>query len=151
MDGSRRRAPQRPYPRVARVNALLQEIVGEEIERLSDVDERLRLLTVTAVECDPSLRQAVVLLSSLPAAAGEALEEHRRALQRAIADEARLKRTPTLGFVADPAVRAGAAVEEALRRAKPIVDRPDGDGDGDGDGDEREPAGGAGARESGEG
>jgi len=123
VDGSRRRAPQRPYPRVARVNALLQEILADELERRADADERLRLLTITAVECEPGLRQAVVYMASLPAEAVEALEEHRRALQRAIGTEARLKRTPALGFRADPAVQAGAAVEDALRRAKPVAER----------------------------
>lgn len=124
MVGSRRRAQQRPYPRVVRVNALLQEILADELERLADVDERLRMVTITAVECEPGLRQAVVFLSSLPEVAADALEEQRRVLQRAIGDEARMKRTPALAFRADPGVQAGAAVEEALRRAKPIADRP---------------------------
>ncbi|HVC25372.1 MAG TPA: ribosome-binding factor A [Acidimicrobiales bacterium] len=125
MNSARRRAPQRPYPRVARVNALLQEILAEQLERLADVDERLRLLTVTAVECEPGLRQAVVFMASLPGDGAEALEEHRRALQRAIGIEARLKRTPALAFRADPSVEAGAKVDAALRRAKPVADHPD--------------------------
>jgi ribosome-binding factor A len=46
------------------------------------------------------------------------LEARRTELQSAIAREVRLKRTPTLSFVADPAVAAGERVEEALRRAR---------------------------------
>ena len=40
----------------------------------------------------------------------------RTQLQAAISREVRLKRTPTLSFVADPAIAAGERVEEALRR-----------------------------------
>lgn len=120
MEGRSRRGPQRPYPRIARVNALLLEILAEEVERRSDADERLRLVTLTAVDCERGLRQAVVYLASLPDEAVEGLEEHRKALQRAIGEQARLKHTPMLTFKVDPAIRAGAAVEEALRRAKPL-------------------------------
>lgn len=107
------------------MNALLLEILAEEVERRSDADERLRLLTLTAVDCEPGLRQAVVYLSSLTSEAADALEEHRKALQREIGAQARLKRTPMLSFAADPAISAGAAVEDALRRAKPL--RPETD------------------------
>ena len=40
--GGRRNRP--PYPRVARVNEALREVVAGEIERLSDQDERLSLV-----------------------------------------------------------------------------------------------------------
>jgi ribosome-binding factor A len=103
-------------PRVARVNALLAEVLGEEIERLGDVDERLVMLTVTGVETEPDLRHATVFLASLPEAGREALEQHRVRLQAVIARQVRLRRTPSLRFLADPAVVAGAAVEAALRR-----------------------------------
>lgn len=105
-----------PYPRTARVNALLLEIVANEIEKMSDDDDRLGLLTVTAVEVEPDLRHATVLLDSLEGPAEVALEEHRVAIQAAIARGGRMKRTPTLSFIADPAVAAGRRVEEALRR-----------------------------------
>ena len=54
-------------------------------------------------------------------------------LQAAIAREVRLKRTPTLSFMADPAIAAGERVEEALRRIRhddpPLrPERPDPDG-----------------------
>ena len=60
---ARHRAPRRDYPRMARVNALLQEIIGDEIERIDD--ERLELVTVTAVDCESDLRRAVVQYDSL--------------------------------------------------------------------------------------
>ncbi len=105
-----------PYPRTARVNALLLEIVANEIEKLSDDDSRLLLVTVTAVEVEPDLRHATVLLDSMEEPTGTALEQHRVAIQAAIARGGRMKRTPTLTFEADPAVAAGRRVEEALRR-----------------------------------
>lgn len=118
MDRSRQRRAQHSYPRIARVNALLQEILAEELERLGDADERLQLLTVTAVLCEADLGHASVLLASLPPGAAEALEERRRALQARIGAQAHLRRTPTLEFRADPTIEAAARVEAALRRAE---------------------------------
>lgn len=118
MRRTRRQQVQHPYPRSARINALLLEILAEELERQSDVDERLALLTVTAVSCEPDLRRAVVLFASLRDDAREALEEHRRGLQAAIGAQARFKRVPALSFGVDPVIEAGNRVEEALRRAR---------------------------------
>lgn len=120
MDRSRNHTSQRTYPRSARVNALLQQILAEELERLADRDERLDLCTITGVSCDPDLRHAVVFMSSLGEMAAEALEEYRKALQSTIGAQVRMKRVPALKFMVDPAVEAGARVEEALRRARRI-------------------------------
>jgi ribosome-binding factor A len=106
------------YPRTARVNAVLAQVLGDALERLRDDDDRLALLTVSAVSVDPDLRHATVYMASLPDAAVPALEAKRHDLQAAIAREVRLKRTPTLSFAADPAIAAGERVEEALRRAR---------------------------------
>ena len=105
----------RRYPRTARINEVLREIIAEELERMVDEDLRLDLLTVTHVEADPDLRHATVLLASLPEEAATALAEHRIALQRAIGRQVRLKRTPQLAFEPDPAVASGQRVEEILR------------------------------------
>lgn len=94
------------------------QVLGDALERLRDDDERLALLTVTGVAVEPDLRHATVFMASLPEGALGALEARRTELQAAIAREVRLKRTPTLSFVADPAVAAGARVEEALRRVR---------------------------------
>ncbi|MCU1489888.1 MAG: ribosome-binding factor [Acidimicrobiaceae bacterium] len=117
MDRRHHRSGAKAYPRTARVNALLQEILAEEIERLADTDDRLALLTLTGVVCEPDLRHATVLLASMPEGSAEALEENRRGLQRSLGGQVRLKRTPALAFTIDPAVTAGLKVEEALRRA----------------------------------
>jgi ribosome-binding factor A len=98
------------------VNQVLRQVVAEELERLSDADERLRLLTVTSVDTSTDLRHATVYLVTLDADGAEALEERRPQLQAHVGRQVRLKRTPVLRFVADPAVSAGARVEEALRR-----------------------------------
>jgi ribosome-binding factor A len=123
--------PDRPagrrYPRTARVNEVVREVVAEELERLLDVDERLALLTVTHVEVSADLRRATVLLSSLPEGAEAALGEHRGRLQAAIGRQIRLKRTPQLSFEADPAIATGAKIEELLRGLDEPTRRDDGD------------------------
>ncbi len=107
-----------PYPRSLRVNQVLRQVVAEELERLADADERLRLVTVTAVDTAPDLRQATVYLSSLSDDSAEALAERRTQLQRAVGRQVRMKRTPQLEFLVDPAVVAGGRVEEVLRRIR---------------------------------
>jgi len=108
--------PHASFPRTARVNQVLREVVADALERLADADDRLRMATVTAVETTPDLRNATVFLSSLPSDMAESLDAHRVALQRAIGHEVRLKRTPHLAFAPDPAVASGERVEEILRR-----------------------------------
>jgi ribosome-binding factor A len=98
------------------VNEVLREVVAEAIERLADTDDRLRLMTVTAIDTSPDLSRATVYLSSLPEEAAEALSAERAQLQRAIGRQVRMKRTPQLAFAVDPAVVHGTRVEEILRR-----------------------------------
>lgn len=105
---------ERRYPRSARVNEVLREVLAEEIERLADVDTRLGLLTVTAIQTDPDLRRATVLFATLGDDAAEALGEARVRLQAAVGRQVRMKRTPRLVFGADPAVAAGQRVEDIL-------------------------------------
>ena len=118
--------PGRRYPRMARVNELVREVVAEELELLLDDDPRVGLLTVTHVQVTPDLRAATVMLSSLPEGAADALAEHRARLQAAIARQVRLKRTPQLSFQADPAVARGQQIEDVLRRLRG-GDLPDAD------------------------
>ncbi len=111
----------RQYPRTARLNALLQEITAEYFE-IAD-DEELGFFTVTGVAVDSDLNTARVFVSVLDdeasaeadAAFLAALAGHRRALQRAIADQAKLRKTPEVAFEFDSGVRAGARVEAILR------------------------------------
>lgn len=109
---------QRDYPRTARLNQLFREIVAEA---LGDIDDtRLEQVTVTTVSVEPDLRHAVVLYDSLSGESGdpevlEALAEYRWRLQGAIGRQARTRRVPELSFAPDPAVRAGARIDELLR------------------------------------
>ncbi len=138
---TRPRQPPRRYPRMARVNELLREILGDELERVDD--GRLELVTVTAVVCEADLRRATVYYDSLQGPEGDedllaALAEVRPRLQRAIAGQARLKRTPELAFAPDPVVRSADRIEAVLRDIDPGADdadstEPDGaESDGDG-------------------
>ena len=120
-----------PYPRTARVNQVLREVVADALERQSDIDDRLRLITVTSVDTTPDLRRATVYVSSLSDEAAEALADQRVNLQRQIGRQVRLKRTPLLEFAPDPAVAHGFQVEEILRRLR---DAPDSDAPSDGGG-----------------
>jgi ribosome-binding factor A len=105
-----------PYPRSARVNQILREVISEELLRLGDIDERLGFLTVTGVETTADMRQAIVYLDSLDPSRSEALEERRAQIQSSVNAQTRLKRTPKLSFMADPAIASGNAVEDVLRR-----------------------------------
>ena len=103
------------YPRAARLNEVLREVLAEELERLSDADERLGLLTITAVNVDPDLRHATVLMASISDQARAALDEDRVRLQSAVGRQLRLKRTPQLSFDVDPAITTGSRIEDILR------------------------------------
>ena len=120
------RGAARQYPRTARLNELLREILAEELERLDD--DRLQLVTVTAVDIEGDLRRAVVFYDSLQGEDGDeeilgALGDLRWRLQAAIGRQARIKHTPELSFAPDPAVRAGARID-ALLAENPIAPDP---------------------------
>ncbi len=117
-------ANQRRYPRTARVNELVREILADELERIDD--DRLVLVTVMAVTVEPDLRHAQVVIDTPEGAARDeevlaALAENRLRLQAAIGRQAKLKRTPLLAFAPDEVERAAARVEDVLHR----FDRPD--------------------------
>jgi ribosome-binding factor A len=118
----------RDFPRTARLNHLVHEIVAEEIERLDD--DRLGLFTVTGVEVEPDLRHAVVWYTSLSdpdrqADLVAALAEHRGRLRTAVGRQARLKRTPELAFRPDAVIPQAARVESILRDIDIPDDEPD--------------------------
>jgi ribosome-binding factor A len=117
----------RRYPRSARVNEILREVLADALERLSDTDERLALLTVTGVDCDPDLRHALVFFSSLDENEATALADSRVRLQASVSHQVRLKRTPQLRFAPDPAVAAGKRIEDILRELPhPAADTDEG-------------------------
>jgi ribosome-binding factor A len=130
MARRQRQPSNRHYPRTARVNELCREIIAEELERVDD--PRLELVTVTHVDIDPDLRRGTVYFSALGDGedeAAEALADQRVRLQGAIGRQARLKRTPELGFRVDDVIVAGARVEDILRKLRD--DEPGAAGPGD--------------------
>ena len=106
------------YPRTARLNELIRQIVAEELERIDD--EALELVTVVAVETEADLHTATVYVTGLGGpeddeAMVEALGQHRKRLQRAINAQTRFKRTPELSFAADEVSRSANRIETILR------------------------------------
>ena len=107
-----------PADRMRRVNEALREVLSARIaEGLKD--PRIGFVTVTAVDTSPDLRQAHVYVSVLgderqreETLAG--LASSHGVLQRAIAKEVRMKRTPTLEFVHDSSIDHGFRISELL-------------------------------------
>jgi ribosome-binding factor A len=114
----KKRTTARDYPRTARLNTLVREILGDELERIDD--ERLAFLTLTAVVVDGDLKRAVAYYDH---SRGEEAEEEiqeafaalRPRLQSAIARQARMRRTPELRFELDGVLRNAERIEHVLR------------------------------------
>ena len=124
------RQPRR-YPRMARVNEVVREAIGDELERLSD--PRLGLVTVTGVDVSADLRHATVYYSALGRAKKRGtgvvpeLEPAQRLATQAALDAAaphvrtslgrqvRLKYTPEITFREDPSIAAGDRIESIIR------------------------------------
>jgi ribosome-binding factor A len=131
MARRRQRNAPRDYPRTARLNELLREVIADEIERIDD--DELGFVSVTAVEVDSELTLAKVFVSSLDEdidAQIAVLANHRGAIKKAIGSQARIRRTPDLRFVPDPSVQTGGRIEEILAG----LNLDDGDAPDDGDG-----------------
>ena len=127
---SRHGAP-RKYPRMARVNEVVREALGDELERLSD--PRLGIVTITGVDVSADLRQATVYYSALGrtgkkgrAVVADLEPEQREELDAALKSAAphlraelgrqvRMKYTPELVFRADPSIAAGNRIDAIIR------------------------------------
>jgi ribosome-binding factor A len=100
-----------------KVNSTLREVLAEEVERMND--DRLEMVSITAVDTSPNLRSAVVYVDVLGAEAQEAalvaLRKASARLQSAIGRQVRIKYTPTLEFDIDPGVLGGDRIETILR------------------------------------
>ena len=110
-----RRKPQK-FQRTDRVGELIREIVASEMDRIDD--DRLFPVAVTGVDVDNELAKAVVYYDVLDdddlVETEEALEDHRHRLQRALGDQSRMRRTPTLVFAVDPSIGAADRIESIL-------------------------------------
>jgi ribosome-binding factor A len=111
-----------PGARMRRVNEALREVIGDAIA--TDLnDPRIGFVTVTAVETSPDLRTAKVFVSVLGGeeereATLTGLRSSHGVLQRRVADQTHMKRTPTLSFHYDASVERGERLTRLLNQER---------------------------------
>ena len=103
--------------RMRRVNESVRQVLAETVPELKD--PRIGLVTVTGVDTASDLRHATVYVSVLGSARKRelsmvGLEAAHGVLQRRIAAEVRLKRTPQLTFQYDPSVEQGVRMSKLI-------------------------------------
>jgi ribosome-binding factor A len=108
--------------RMRRVNESIKEVLSEAVGSLQD--PRIGFVTVTGVETSPDLRHARVFVSVLGSERKRektlaGLASAHGILQARIADELRLKRTPTLAFEYDPSVERGVRMSQLIDELAP--------------------------------
>jgi ribosome-binding factor A len=124
-----------------RVNVAIREIIGNALTQ--DIkDPRIGFVTLTGVETAPDLTHAKVFVTVYgklveKEATLEALRHSRPYLQRLIADELDLRRTPNLEFIYDQSVDQGMRIQ-ALLRSSGAADLPPLDEHGEADDTEGE-------------
>ena len=101
-----------------RVNEAVREVVSARLAE-GIKDPRIGFVTVTSVDTSTDLRQARVYVSVLGTEEERAetlagLESAHGVLQRSVASELRMKRTPTLQFVFDESIDRGMRITELL-------------------------------------
>ena len=113
------------YPRTARVNEVMLEVLADELERMGD--PRLELVTVTGVDVSRDLAHAKVYYSTLGATvspdappsfaddAGNALRKAATHLRGVVGRQMRIRQVPSLTFEVDPGIVAGQRIDEILR------------------------------------
>lgn len=117
-------SPQKRYPRTARLNESVLEVLAEELERMND--PRLDLVTFTGVDVSRDLSHATVYFSTLGATTAGAPESYRddaeAALQSAaphlrgvLGRQLRIRQVPRLNFREDQGILSGQRIEEILR------------------------------------
>jgi ribosome-binding factor A len=105
------------YPRTRRLNAIIREVIADDVEALSD--PRLAMATITGVETAPDMRRATVYVSTLDpgqleqAIAGLSAAAPR--LRALLGQRVRIKYTPQLEFKADQGVLRGERIDAVLR------------------------------------
>ena len=106
--------PTKRYPRTARLNEVVQEVVASELERLSD--PRLEMVTITGVEVKADLSTATVYYSALNSPdAAKALTKAAPHLRGVLGRGMRVRQVPELVFRPDPAIETGARIDQILR------------------------------------
>ncbi len=115
------------YPRTARLSEVLREVIGDELTRIDD--ERLDLVTITAIDVDPEMNRAIVYFDSMFGEEGDegvilALNEFRPRIQASINRQMHARKTPILSFRPDEVIRSAARIEELLRKKPDISPTP---------------------------
>ncbi|MDH3398841.1 MAG: 30S ribosome-binding factor RbfA [Acidimicrobiia bacterium] len=105
-------------PRMRRVNAILLEVVAEEVAGLKD--PRIGFVTVTGVDTSPDLRNAIVYFSVLGtdeerSSTIEALDSAASRVRTAVGHRIRIKYTPKLAFRVDESIERGIYMSNLLR------------------------------------
>jgi ribosome-binding factor A len=114
----------RRYPRTARLNESVLEVLADELERMSD--PRLELVTFTGVDVSRDLSHATVFYSTLGATtagasetfaadAATALDAAAPHLRGVLGRRLRIRQVPKLSFAVDSGIMAGQRIEEILR------------------------------------
>ena len=109
--------------RMRRVDEAVRQVVSDAVAQDLQ-DPRIGFVTVTIVKTTPDLRHSRVYVSVLGdeeqrARSLAGLRSAHGALQRRLARELRMKRTPTLEFLYDDTTDRAMALEEILRREAP--------------------------------
>src|SRR3954449_6851962 len=115
--------------RMRRVNESVRAVLAEAIVELKD--PRIGFITVTGVDTSTDLHRATVFVSVLGSERKRAqsmagLDQDPGVLQRRIASELRLKRTPQLTFQYDPSVEQGVRMSRLIDEL--VTDDDDRDG-----------------------
>ena len=116
-----------PGQRMRRVDEAVREVLSDALGQEDLKDPRIGFVTVTDVKTSADLRHARVYVSVLGSAEErdrtlEGLRSAHGILQRRVATELRLKRTPTLEFSFDDTAERAERIERLLRDVPPAVD-----------------------------
>jgi ribosome-binding factor A len=113
------------------LSEVLREVIADELTLIDD--ERLDLVTITAIDVDSEMNSAIVYFDSMFGEEGdegvvEALLEFRPRMQASINRQMHARKTPILSFRPDEVIRSAARIEELLRKqpdTSPISSRDD--------------------------
>jgi ribosome-binding factor A len=101
------------------LSEVLREVIADELTLIDD--ERLDLVTITAIDVDSEMNRAIVYFDSMFGEEGdegvvEALLEFRPRMQASINRQMHARKTPILSFRPDEVIRSAARIEELLRK-----------------------------------
>lgn len=103
------------YPRTARLDEVILEVLATEIDRLDD--PRLELCTLTGCEVTSDLAFATVWFTThgTDDAASAALVKATPRLRAVLGRSVRVKQVPELTFKVDPSIATGDRIDSLLR------------------------------------